>query len=1670
MPFAIFNLVALLQKRVQENPERSAYIFLSGDDLQQSTLTFSQLDAQAKAIAGLLQSQAERGERALLLYPPGLDFIAAFFGCLYAGIVAVPAYPPRLNRNALRITAIAEDSEAKLALSTTAVVGRLESLAAHTPGLGKMQWLATDQHRLGMAERWRAVPIAAHGLAYLQYTSGSTDTPRGVMITHANVLHNSGYIANALRHSQENRSLNWLPHFHDLGLVHGILQPLYSGFPGYLMAPMSFLQRPLDWLRAISQFQITHSDGPNFAYELCATKISEEEKAGLDLSSWTMALNGAEPVFPETLDRFTAAFADYGFKRSAFYPAYGLAEATLVVSGAKNEKQSGSCCVLANALERNKIIFAQKDEPGARALSASGMFGPGMDVAIVDPASSRRCAGDEIGEIWVSGPSVALGYWRHGEETEQTFGARLLNSGRQRFLRTGDLGFIHEGYLYITGRLKELIIIRGRNYYPQDIERTARESCPSSQLGAGAAFSISADTEERLVLVQEISRHGRVAAEEIFASIHTAIAEEYEVQAHEVVLVKSGTVPKTSSGKIQRRLCREDFLQGNFEILSRWRAPATQSRDDESELLSAAEHIQKWLVRKVAATLGVQQDRVAADRPLSRFGFDSLRAIELALAVEKKLGITWNAATFLEDKTIAELTKDAAETIATGQGSKKSLPAAHRESEYPLSCGQQGLWFLHQLAPDSTAYNIVQAIKIRSGVDVSALKAAFQRLASRHSSLRTTFAITNGKPFQRVHENAEVAFIQEDGRAWNDEQLQDRLSAEASHHFDLERGPVFRVHLFASRQNEHILLITAHHIIIDLWSLAQMMHELGLLYAAKVSGRPLEFLPPAQEYSNFVSWQQEMLAAEQGHEMWAYWSKQLAGELPDLSLPADRPRPPVQTYSGACYSFRVGAELNSKLKKLSQDHGTTLYVVLLAAFSVLLHKYTADEDIIVGTPFAGRTKAEFASTVGYFVNPVPLRVSISAAVGFETLLAQLRATTLGALRHQDYPFSLLVDRLDIARDPSRSPLFQVMFAMQKSHLLHEEGLPLFALGEPGAQMNLGGLELESMSLPQRISQFDLTLMAAEAGNDLAASFEYNSDLFESETIRRMAGHFLNLLESIVSVPSQPVSLLWLVTPAEYRQIVGDFNPALREFLACTLHELFQKQAARKPEALALIYEKQQVSYKELNERANQIAHYLGGVGVRRGSRVGLCLERSIEAIVCMLGILKAGAAYVPLDPKYPKSRLSFLAQDADIQALLTQTALLQSVSENGKRLICIDSEAAAILRQKTENPPSGESMDDVAYVIYTSGSTGRPKCVAVGHGAAGNHMHWIMREFPLGENGRMLHKHSTSFDAALSEILQPLLSGATLVIAPPGAEYDSDALIQIMRRQRVTAIDAVPAMLKALVEDDEITKCTDLKLVISGGEALAAEIQQAVHKRLNGVQVVNAYGPTEAAITAAFYRCNPQDKTQAVPIGKPISNAQIYILDQALQPVPIGVVGEIHIGGQGLAHGYLNAQSMTAEKFMPDPFSGKPGSRLYKTGDLGRYRPDGNIEYLRRADRQVKVRGFRIELREIEAELKKHKAVDDAVVIVRSRAAGGNRILAYVTSRQGAAPSLLQSHLKMVLPQYMVPSGIMVLDQFPLLPSGKLDLRALPEPEGEAGFTPPRNKAGKELVRIWQEV
>lgn len=1670
------NLATLLRDRAAKRPKEVAYVFLSGSELRQSSVTYAELDAQAGSIAAFLSSRKAKGERALLLYQPGLEFISAFFGCLYAGVIAVPAYPPRLNRNALRVLSMARDSGAKLALTTDEVASRLPAITAHTPEMGMLEWVATDN--LG------PTPISGEGLcvsapgalAYLQYTSGSTSEPKGVMVSHANVLENSSYLAKAFRHSADDISLSWLPHFHDLGLVHGIVQPLYSGFPGYQMAPMSFLQRPLDWLKAISNFRITHSDGPNFAYELCVSKISDEEKQELDLSTWRMALNGAEPVFPETIDRFAHAFAPCGFRKSAFYPAYGLAEATLVVSGGKDELELTRCSVVPSALEQNKVIFANGSGSDERTLVGSGTFAAPMEIEIVDPESKRKCPPGVVGEIWVTGPSVALGYWNRPQETEDVFNAKIDCDGR-RFLRSGDLGFIHLKNIFVTGRHKELIIIRGRNYYPQDIERTVREACPEASLGTGAAFSIPVGTEECAVLVQELQRHQKVDFAQLLMHMRQAIAEEHELQLQEILLVKAGSVPRTSSGKIQRRLCRKQFLEGTLPVISRWQAESVADDVATNTLpVRNSDQIQNWLVGRIAARVGVPADGIAIDRPLLQFGLDSLTAVDLAHDVQRRFGLQWQPSTFLEADSISALVLKAKQVLDHQQPQDAPALLMAEPGEYPLSFGQQGLWFLHQLSPESVAYNIALSVRITSEIDVPALRRSFQALVDRHPALRTTFALIRNVPVQKVHRNTEICFKLENAQSWADAEFHQRLTSEVHVPFDLEGGPLFRVHLFSRSAGEHVLLITAHHIILDLWSVAQLMEELAALYRAERSGRTAQLQPPSANYSQFVEWQKQMLVGDRGQELWSYWSRQLAGELPILELPTDFVRPRTQTYSGACSRFSINAELAARLKKLSQDLGVTLYMTLLAAFEVLLHRYSGQEEILVGSPTAGRTRSNFASTVGYLVNPVVLRNRISAASSFEHFLrSDVRKSVLEALQHQDYPFALLTEKLEPVRDPGRSPLFQAMFAMQNVRSHHEQALSLFSLGDTSTRMDLGGLEMQSFALEQRIAQFDLSLVTAEAPDGLTAIFEYNTDLFYPGTISRMATCYQQLLESIVDNPAEKISRLRLVSTVEAKELIraGQAQPAT-SWQHIPVYELFEQQAARTPEATALIFDGQRVSYRELNERANRLAHHLIHSAVRAGTPVAVCLERSPEMVTSLLAVFKTGAVYVPLDPEYPQERLNFLLRDSGAEVVITRRDLVALRFEK-QRVVWLDAEQEAIAPESTANPQRKADGDFPAYLIYTSGSTGSPKGVLVSHKALSNHMQWLARECPLDETDRVLHKYSPSFDASLTELFHPLITGAALVIARAGGQHDPQYLVDLIVEHRVTEIDSVPTMLKMLVEDRRISACGHLRRMISGGEALTPELRQHIFDRLDCVELINMYGPTEATITATFHRCISSRNEARVAIGVPIANTHVYVLDSALQPVPVGALGEIYIGGSGLALGYLNQPQLTAERFIPDPFGLIPGARMYKTGDRGRYREPGLLEYSGRLDRQVKLRGFRIELTEIEQKLKKHSSIQDAVVIARVRSSGEEYLAAYVQGAPGESitSSQIRSWLQTTLPGHMIPAAIIPVDQLPRLPSGKPDTRSLPEPgdiEQEKEFAPPRDDTEKILVNAWEQV
>jgi amino acid adenylation domain-containing protein len=1704
------TLVELLRLRAAQHPDRPLYTFLYDGEREESRLNYGELDRRARAIAALLQRMGVRGERALLLYPAGLDFIAAFFGCLYAGVIPVPTYPPhraQTQRLPPRLRALLHDAQPSFALTDAAMLANPDGVRARVAELRQVQWIATDAVNEVTADEWRDPCVSGEDLAFLQYTSGSTSEPKGVMVSHRNLLDNQRLIKSAFRQDTDSVVVGWLPLYHDMGLIGNVLQPLYAGARCVLMSPTAFLQSPFRWLEAVSRYRATTSGGPNFAYELCARKVTPEQRATLDLSGWKVAFNGAEPVRHDTLERFAETFAVCGFRPEAFFPCYGLAEATLFVSGGAGRSLTRT--VRASALAQGQATEAAPDDEAAparadtRTLITCGQPPSGQRVRIVNPKSLDECEPDQVGEIWTAGESVAHGYWNRPDETRETFRAFLPDTGDLPYLRTGDLGFLHAGELYVTGRLKELIIVRGRNHYPHDIERTAEQSQRAFRPGGTAAFSFERDGEERLVILQELDpRQRRPEVESLVASMRRAVAEQHELSVYDILLLKAGSLPKTSSGKLQRLACRDDYLAGRLTPLARDTLPersadtvADEATINRESLRATPAHerqtlLETFLLARLARALAVSPARLDREKALTAQGLDSLSALELKGAIEELTGVRVPLTTLLDGANAADLAAYVLAALAEPQPPREpdatpsaaAATAAYAADSYPLSRGQKALWLLHRLAPASAAYHIANAVRFRTSLDADALRHALQQLVERHPVLRTTFSAHAGEPVQHVHERAGVSFEIEDASGLSDEALQSQLADEAARPFDLERGPLFRARLYTRSAEDRTLLLVVHHIIADFWSVGLLVRELEACYSAAVDGATANLEPPHARFADYVATQESLLAGREGERLWDFWKEQLAGDLPALELPADRPRPPAQTFDGAAHSFALDAELTRSLKALANAEGVTLYTLLLTAFQVLLFRYTGQPDILVGSPASGRSRAEFDEVVGYFVNPLVLRSHADARVPFQTFLAAAHRTVLAALDHQDFPFPLLVERLQPARDPSRSPIFQAMFVLQKATHPELRSLNALALREAGLRVDVGALAFETVTFEHRAAQFDLTLMMAEESGTLRGWFEYARDLFDRETVRRLSVHFETLLRAVVAAPQLPLAALPLIGEDERRRLVAwNDTRVVYERAGNCLHELFERQTTQSPEAVAVCDEGGQLSYAELNARANRLAHYLRRRGVSAESRVGVLLERSTGMVVALLGILKTGAAYVPLDPDYPAERLRFMLEDCGASVLLTERKLAPALPPHSAEVLCLDACAAEVERESASNPTATVSPDNLAYVIYTSGSTGKPKGAMLAHREVVNCVLWMQQAYGLDENDCFLFKTTLNFDPSVWEVFWPLATGARLFVARHGGQHDAAYLAEIIRERQITFAYFVPSMLSLFLDEPESPRAASLRKVICGGESLPSALVERFYATLHGAELHHSYGPTETAIAASETVCTRDARRPVMPIGRPLANTQMYVLDERMEPVPVGVAGALYVGGACVGRGYLNRPELTAERFIPNPFSAERGARLYVTGDLARYLPDGQLEFRGRADSQVKLRGMRVELGEIEAALREHPSLDEAVVVLCADAPGGVGLVAYLVSAasgdDGSTTSAeqLRAHLSVRLPRHMIPSAFVALAQIPLMPNGKVDHKSLPAPDVSGADSardaePPQTPVEESIARIWSDL
>ncbi|AZL74910.1 non-ribosomal peptide synthetase [Pseudomonas oryziphila] len=1628
------SLVQALAQRAEQTPERIALRFLADAPGEQAVLSYRDLDQRARTIAAALQARAGFGERAVLLFPSGPDYVAAFFGCLYAGVIAVPAYPPESARqhHQERLLSIIDDAQPRLLLTVGALCESLQGLEALV-GENAPVLLAVDSLDPQLAEQWREPALANDDIAFLQYTSGSTALPKGVQVSHGNLVANEQLIRQGfgIDLNPDDVIVSWLPLYHDMGLIGGLLQPIFSGVPCVLMSPGYFLARPQRWLQAISEYGGTISGGPDFAYRLCSERVSEAALAGLDLSRWRVAYSGSEPIRQDSLDTFADKFARCGFQASSFFASYGLAEATLFVSGSRRGQGIG-------ALELDAEAFAaNRAEPGqGSVLMSCGYPQPGHAVRIVEPQQLQVLGDNQVGEIWAGGPSIALGYWRNPEASARTF----VEMDGQTWLRTGDLGFMRDGEVFVTGRLKDMLIVRGQNLYPQDLEKTLEREVDVLRKGRVAVFAVDDQGEEGIGVAVEISRNVQKAhtPEVLINTLRRVIADACRQAPAAVLLLNPGALPKTSSGKLQRSACRLRMHDGSLDCYARFPSVAAQGSTEVagSDLQARIAGIWRELLKVEA---------VAADDHFLLLGGNSIAATQVTARLGDELGIQLSLRTLFEAPTLAEYSAAVAAILAEGGKAAGAIDTQGRDQALPQSLAQNRLWLLWQLEPASAAYNIPAGLHLRGELDQAALQASFQALVARHESLRTVFDEVDGQAVQRILPSLAFNLQHCDLEGLEPAEVAARREDEAQRPFDLRQGPLLRVTLARLDDEEHQLWVTLHHIVADGWSLNILLDEFARLYAAQ-GQLQLPELPLG--YADYGTWQRQWLADGESARQLDYWKHALGDELPVLDLCTDQPRASQQHKRAARHSLKVPTRLATALKDLARDQQASLFMVLLAGWQALLHRYTGQGDIRVGVPNANRPRLETQGMVGFFINTQVLRAELDGRLPFAQLLGQVRQATLQAQAHQDLPFEQLVEALPQAREQG---LFQVMFNHQQRDL--------------SALRRLPGLLAEELPWHSREAKFDLQLHSEEDHQGrLTLAFDYAAGLFEVATVKRLANHLLAFFEQVCAQPQLALAEVQLLDEPSRAQLLhwGQAPVAQPQQL---LVEQLNEQARLTPERTALVWDGDQLTYADLHQQANRLAHYLRDKGVGPDTCVAIALERSPQLLVGLLAILKAGGAYVPLDVDYPAERLAYMLKDCNAGLLLSHSSQLETLPEvDGVSAIALDQ--LHLDSWPSQAPGLHLHGDNLAYVIYTSGSTGQPKGVGNTHGALAERLQWMQQAYALDDNDVLMQKAPISFDVSVWECFWPLITGCKLVLAGPGEHRDPQRIAQLIQQHGVTTLHFVPPLLQVFVQEPLAAGCTSLRRLFSGGDALSAALRDRVLQLLPQVQLHNRYGPTETAINVTHWHCQASDGERS-PIGRPLGNVLCRVLDDEFELTPPGVPGELCLGGAGLARGYLGRPGLTAERFVPQPDG--EGARLYRSGDRARWHVRSeSLEYLGRLDQQVKVRGFRVEPEEVQAVLLAQPGVQQALVLIHKDAVGAQLVGYYSGIEQTDA---VLGALAERLPAYMVPAQLIHLAQMPLGPSGKVDRKALPAPVWQQrDHVEPQTELQQQVAAIWREV
>ncbi len=1662
------DLCQVLRARARHQPEQIAYTFLRDGESEERSITHAQLDVRARAIAAVLRSRCQSGDRAILLYPSGLDFIEGLFGCLYAGVIAV-AVPAQGSRQLVGLRAVVADCDAKLILTTSYAPG-------HEAAGGVAALLETDTIA-DLAPSDAQADEGSEPIAILQYTSGTTQSRRGVMVTHENILANQWAIQQRFGHGPHTVVVSWLPFYHDMGLTGNVFQPLFVGARSIFFSPNQFLDRPIRWLAAISRYRGTTSGGPNFAYDLCARRAGMDEGHSLDLSCWRVAFNGAEPIRRETLDRFRTTFAGAGFQASSFLPCYGLAEATLMVSSGVAGDGARTLLVSAKQLAHGSIVSPTADERTASLVSCGAPFQ--SRVAIVD-AHRRKLAEGQVGEVWVAGPSVARGYFNRREDTEQTFRAQLV-SEETHFLRTGDLGFLLHDELYLTGRLKDLIIVRGVNHLPQDIEETVRASHPSTEARGSAAFSVDVGSSEALVVVQEVDRELAGTLGEVTDNIRRRVSRVHELGVHDVVLVAPAAIPRTSSGKVQRQRCRELYLDGKLVRLDvRRRSHERAERDvGLARAVPSSSALEQELLAMVAQLLKVPGSSLGTQRPTAEVGIDSLTSLELRHAIERRWRVQLPLRLMARGPTIAELAQavSSGDCVAASGVDEDLDRSVASDLATPLSEGQRTLWIQCQASPQPGLYHLTRAIRIRGDLDVNALQRAFQELLDRHP-LMTAHVVPGDEPLLRSAPMAvSVGHVPASGTSVDE--ITVFLERFAREPLDLTRGPAVRASVLALDGSEFVLAITVHHLIFDLWSLGIVLPELWRRYRAALLGHPDLLRKPCAAFSDHVRAERLALQGEGLERLRSFWSEALRDCSDELRLPIDRPRPAMPQHRGAREAFVVSAALKSALGRLAERHRVTLHTILLAAYEILLHRYSEQPAFMVGIVSSGRG-VRFVDVVGYFVNVLPVPVNLTDDPRVSAFLERTQECVVRAIEHEALPLSRIIEELSLRRPAGGPAALQAVLVYQEASRSADLDLNRLALNVSGSLGVIDDLALEVVTVEERFSVFDLALIAGEVDGGIAGRLEYDADLLTPRTVENLIASFLRLLESLAAGIDRRVSELPVNGPAEERLLLEEWNATSRSLPnEPLLHALIRRPVEVSPNAVAVVWRDHHLTYEALNERGNQLADLLRSSGVGPEVRVGLCVRPFLTMAIGILGVLKAGGAYVPLDPGYPPERLNRMLRSVSL--VVTDQPL--PVEPPGVGVVMLDEECDLISQRRREDLPATAAAANLACLLYTSGSTGQPKGVMLTHEGLANHCLAAAQHYELTPADVVAQVSSISFDNSIEELFATWLRGGRVVLREHAVPASASEFLSLIRREQLTVLDLPTSYWREIVvglAGGGETVPPSVRLTKVGGDRLSSEALRSWRTRTDAHQrFVNGYGPTEVSVGVTFHELPPgmSDLPENIPIGRPHNNRKLYVLDARLGLAPLGAIGEVFVGGIGVARGYLDDQALTSERFLPDPHCGEPGLRMYRTGDRARLLHDGSVEFHGRLDHQLKIGGYRIEPAEVEAVFERHPGVVECAAF---GVPGSNRetrlkLLAVISPGAPITASELRAFGRRSLPPYMLPAITLLERPLPRTATGKISYGALESIDTQESRDVPARVAPSDALEqsisgVWSEV